>query len=125
MWSAACVKSPEPGLALFGRSRLFRPVGRQGLSRVCNDLRFRHGGRVDGFLPDDPRIDVWMMLFQPFAQDRRCVALAGAVRKNHDAVSLAQRLGDLVVEGQVFRRALAMFAQFVAMVQVMQEMMRI
>ena len=43
--------------------------------------------------------------------------------KQHNAIGLAQSLGDPVVERQVFRRALAMFTLFVAVVQVMQEIM--
>ena len=45
--------------------------------------------------------------------------------EQHDTVGLPQCLGDLIVERQIFRRALPVFTQFVAMVQVMQEMMRI
>jgi hypothetical protein len=45
--------------------------------------------------------------------------------EQHDAVRLAQSLCNPIVECQVLRRALPMFAQFVAVVQMMQEVMRI
>ena len=45
--------------------------------------------------------------------------------KQHDPVGLAQSLGDPIVECQIFGRPLPTFAQLVAVVQVMQEMIRI
>ncbi len=97
----------------------------KGLSCVCGDFRFRHSGCIDVGLPDDPRIDVGVQLLQPFRQDLRRVALTCAVRKQHDTVGIAQRLGYLVVKSQVFRRALPTFLLFVAVVKAVQEMMRI
>ncbi len=47
------------------------------------------------------------------------------MREQHDTVGVAQRLGDPVVERQVLRCALPLFALLIAVVQVMQEMMRI
>jgi hypothetical protein len=66
-----------------------------------------------------------MLLLEPFSQDLRCVALARAMAKKHDTVGVAKCLGDPVVEREVFGRPLPMFAQLVAVVQMMQEMMRI
>ena len=45
--------------------------------------------------------------------------------EQHDAINIAQSLGDPVVKRQIFRRALPLFTRFAAVVQVMQEMMRI
>ena len=45
--------------------------------------------------------------------------------EQHDAVDVAQSLSDPVVERQIFRSALPLFTRFVAVVQVMQKMMRI
>jgi hypothetical protein len=109
----------------FGRSRSVLCVRSESPSRISDNFPFRHGGRVDVGLPHDPRVDVGMMLLQPVRQDLRCVAQARAVRKQHDTAGIAQRLGDPVVERQVFRCALPLFALLIAVVQMMKEMMRI
>jgi hypothetical protein len=100
-------------------------VSREGLSSVCQDFRFCHCGSVDFGLPNNPGVDARMVRFQPFGEDVRCVAQAGAVGEQHDAVDVVQGLRNPVVESQIFSRALPFFTQFVAVVQVMQEMMRI
>jgi hypothetical protein len=94
-------------------------ISRQGLSSVCKDLRFGHCRSVDFGLPNDPCVDAGVVFLQPFAQNLRCVARTRAMGEQHNAVGLAQSLGDPVVERQVFRRALPMLAQFIGVVQVM------
>jgi hypothetical protein len=100
-------------------------VSREGLSSISQDFRFCHRRSVDFGLPEDPRVDAGMVRLQSFGEDVRCVAQARTVREQHDAVDVVQSLGDPVVESQIFGRALPFFTQFVAVVQVMQEMMRI
>ena len=103
----------------------FLDVSRQGLSSICEDFPFRHLRSNDFRLPDDPRADVGTAPLQPLGQDLHCIAQARAVAKKHDAVGLVQSLGNSVIECQILRRALPMFAQFVAVVEMMREMMRI
>ena len=105
---------------------LGRCTGGQGLSCVCDDFRFRHRGRVDVGLPDNSRVDAGMLLLEPFGQESamRC---SSPVPWQRSTIRSASRkcLGDPVVEREVFGRPLPMFAQLVAVVQMMQEMMRI
>jgi hypothetical protein len=69
-------------------------------------------------------VDPGVIFCQAREQKLQRIAHSLPVAEEHDAIGLTQRIGNAVVEGKIFRRALSTFVQLIAMVEVMQKMMR-